>query len=663
MMEPSLTFSSLDTLIGDFGPAATIPDLLGEINVQNRTRFDLDDDDELFEGYGQRRTSFPYPQRNCYTRAVHAGKVKTAVLENDYIQATFLPEFGGRLWKLVDKSTGRDLLYTNDVIRPSNLALCNAWFSGGVEWNIGVIGHSPHTAEPLFTATLRGPGNAPMLRMYEYERVRGVTYQMDFWLGADDCFLNCRIRIDNSSSDTVPMYWWSNIAVPEHKGGRIAVNAKEAYTNGAESVYKTALPQADGLDVTRYNDIPLSDDYFFNIPKTAEKYILHVDAAGYGLMQLSTERLRGRKLFTWGHSDGSARWQEFLTENGGPYIEIQAGLGKTQFGCVPMPAHTAWEWLEQYGPVQLAKEQILLPFDAFIAQATELVAQEMEKRHPQRVLADTKALAKTPGTVVQHGSSFGALANVCRESQGEGRLPPWLDFGACDEKTHRWEQFVRTGLLEAPCPEQAPDAFMIDDCFFGLLQAAAACEEKANWYVLYQLGLGWFVRGDMQRAENCLVHSLAMADSAWARHALAAVYLGGQRPALAAKQAAQGLALRQTDLSYCKEACRILLQARACSELAVLYPCLPQQIQEDTRIRFDYILALKVLGRYEEAFALLTQDGGLELADIREGEALVDELYCELYEKVYDRKTGIPHRFHFRTHDPKISEKSFATKA
>lgn len=646
-MRPSLTFIELETQLGDFGPHATVPDLLGELNVQNRTRFALGEDDEIFEGYGQLRTSFPYSQRNCYTRALHMGNVKAAVLENDFIQAIFLPDFGGRLWKLMDKVEKRDLLYTNDVIRPSNLSIRNAWFSGGVEWNVAMIGHCPYTAEPLFAARLDGPQGVPVLRMYEYERVRGVTYQMDFWLSAQDHFLNCRMRIDNTASETVPMYWWSNIAVPEYQGGRIAFNAKEAYTYGEEGVCKTALPQKNGLDVTRYNDIPLSTDYFFAPPKGADRYILHAAADGYGLLQLSTGRLQGRKLFTWGHSEGANRWQGFLTQHAGPYIEIQAGLGKTQFGCIPMPAHTAWEWIEQYGPVRLAPEQMALPFDAFTAITTALAAEERKKRRPQQLLEDTKVFAKSTGVLLQKGGSFGALANVCRELLQERPLPPWLNFGTCGDDTLRWEHFARTGTLAAPDPALPPDAFVTDGFFFNLLKRAAADEKEANWYVWYQLGLAWFTRSNPQRAEKCFEKSLTAANNAWARHALAVVYLGGGRMKAAAAQALQGLALRPGDLSYCKDACRILLMAEAYCELAAAYDRMPEEIQGDPRIRFNQILALQGIGQYEEAFSLLTENGGLELADIREGEASIGELYCNLYEKVRGEKTSVPYAFHF----------------
>lgn len=214
-----LRFEKIKIIGAELGEESCVPDLLGEHILQNSLKFRLDEKDEIYEEYGRRKNAYPYRQYNNYTREVKERVCEAAVLENRFLKAVFLPEYGGRLWELWDKKTEKNLLYTNDVIRFSNLAVRNAWFSGGVEWNIGVIGHTPYTTDPLYTAVTKTESGAPVLRMYEYERIRKVPYQMDFWLDEEDCFLNCRMRIVNESEDVIPMYWWSNIAVPEYEGG------------------------------------------------------------------------------------------------------------------------------------------------------------------------------------------------------------------------------------------------------------------------------------------------------------------------------------------------------------------------------------------------------------------------------------------------------------
>ena len=138
-MRPELRFETKTMRAADLGRESCLPDLLGERILQNDLVFRLDEDDEIYEGYGRRQNAYPYRQYNCYTRKLKERDVQTAVLENDYLTAVFLPQYGGRLWELWDKESGRNLLYTNDVLRFSNLAVRNAWFSGGVEWNIGML--------------------------------------------------------------------------------------------------------------------------------------------------------------------------------------------------------------------------------------------------------------------------------------------------------------------------------------------------------------------------------------------------------------------------------------------------------------------------------------------------------------------------------------------
>src|SRR5438045_2296683 len=82
----------------------------------------------------------------------------------------------------------------------------------------------PLSRSPVFAAHVDTP-QGPVLRLYEFERVRCVTYQIDFSLPDGSAFLFARVRISNPNDQTIPMYWWSNIAYPEKQGTRVIVPA------------------------------------------------------------------------------------------------------------------------------------------------------------------------------------------------------------------------------------------------------------------------------------------------------------------------------------------------------------------------------------------------------------------------------------------------------
>ncbi len=76
----------------------------------------------------------------------------TAVhLENPYIKVSVLPQVGGKVWGAVEKSTGREFVYTNQVLKFREIALRGPWTSGGIEFNFGVVGHAPTCATPKMT--------------------------------------------------------------------------------------------------------------------------------------------------------------------------------------------------------------------------------------------------------------------------------------------------------------------------------------------------------------------------------------------------------------------------------------------------------------------------------------------------------------------------------
>ena len=435
----------------DLGPENPLPPLKSgrDLHVGIEAAADIPEEMLRNMAYGHVSNILPYTMQDGYTRQRCRRDFQVAVLENEHLRAAFFLELGGRLWSLVHKSSGRELLDANPVFQPANLALRNAWFSGGVEWNIGTTGHWPLTCSPLFAARVERPDGTPVLRMYEWERIRQVPFQIDAYLPDGSPVLFVRIRIVNPHEQEIPMYWWSNIAVPEGTNTRVVVPADTTYRFGYKrsGLKRIPVPSFEGIDFTYPTNLGHSADFFFHIPDGHRPWIAALDEEGKGLIQTSTQRLRGRKLFLWGMGTGGRKWQEFLSQPGRAYIEIQAGLARTQMEHLPMPAGTKWSWLEAYG---------LMEADAGAVhgddwrQARHSVREALELLIPRAVL-DTEHergaewVDRPPAELIQRGSGWGALERLRRERSGE---PPFCSEGLVfDEASLTGEQAPWVSLL------------------------------------------------------------------------------------------------------------------------------------------------------------------------------------------------------------------------
>lgn len=654
-MHPTLTFTTTKIQMGNIGKESSLPDLTGIKNIQNRTVFYLDEDDEIYQGYGQISTAYPYRQYNSYNRTTKEQPLNIAVLENDYLKATFIPDFGGRLWELIDKQTGKNLLYTNDVIRPSNLAICNAWFSGGIEWNIGIIGHTPFTMQPLFVSHLTDDDHNPILRMYEYERIRNVTYQMDFWLEKDCPYLKCRMRIHNQTDEVVPMYWWSNIAVPEYEDGLVVTPASEAYTCSTKEVTKTSIPYSNGIDACHYKNVPIQVDYFFNIAENEYRYEANLNNEGYGLIQFSTKRLQGRKFFSWGNTTGSDSWQNFLTNHAGRYLEIQAGLGKTQYGCIPMSPHTAWEWMEYYGAISIDDAQNYKDFEsarAFLDKEAERVIGPNSiyaKGGIEEELKARKKFTLTKGECRQHASGYGRLENAIRSQKGECSLPEHLDFSSEDKRQLEWLDLIDHGTFPCPSPNTTPLDYCGNVYLYEKLVSYTKAE-KDNWYAWLQRGCYEYHTKQWKLAKTSIKRSLACAENPVALYILGLLFLAKGQKKKALEAFEKTLSYRKDDLSFLKEIFSLFNEQKAYSCTLNAYRTLQDTLQKDTRLLYCYIEALANTGKEKEAFDLLTADGGLVIDDLRECNSAIGPLWKRLYLALHDETdVEIPGHYQFNS--------------
>lgn len=630
-----------------------LPDLGGAYDAHAAIAIDeatVSKEEARYMGWGRVNTILPYTIQDGYSRKRRKREFKAVVLENEHLKATFLPQLGGRLWSLLDKDAGRELLHVNPVFQPCNLALRNAWISGGVEWNCGIIGHTPFTVDDMACQRLSFSDGTPVLRMFQYERVRHLLYRVEAFLPDGARELYVRVRIDNATKEDTAVYWWSNMAVDEREDVRVVVPADKAFRYGyGGKLAKVPVPemraQADKLrgdaarlarenggwldwDITKTMTLPQSMDFFFDVPKDARPFIAAPDADGYGMCQTSTGELRGRKLFVWGMGAGGRHWQEFLSRPGSAYIELQSGLAHTQLEHLPMAGGASISWLESYGAVRADPARV---HGKDWAQAVRAVASALEEQRPAKALEDWHARAKREldganGPVIHRGMGY---ARCERALLGGAFDTAGLDLSAMRVASGErpWLALAQRG--EFPCPDalEEPKSYQTGAAWESALRAAVENGKADHWYAHYQLGVMADARGDCESARAEYELSLERAKNPWALRCLAlqdAREGNAQRAADRLCEAARMKPIRPLAV----EALSALLKAERYGDMLEMTASLPESLRELGRIRTFEIAALLRTDRLDEAAALL--ESRIVLTDVREGDVLLSDLWFEM---------------------------------
>ena len=66
---------------------------------------------------------YPYFRFDGFSAKGTDRQWKVVSLENDYIKLTLFPEIGGKIWGAVDKTTGKEFIYNNHVVKVRDIAL------------------------------------------------------------------------------------------------------------------------------------------------------------------------------------------------------------------------------------------------------------------------------------------------------------------------------------------------------------------------------------------------------------------------------------------------------------------------------------------------------------------------------------------------------------
>ncbi|MBE7499785.1 MAG: DUF5107 domain-containing protein [Verrucomicrobiales bacterium] len=137
-------------------------------------------------------------------------------LENEYLRVLVLPELGGRVHALEDRTNGYDLIYRQPVIKPALVGLAGPWVSGGIEFNWPQH-HRPATFLPVDTAIERHPDGRVTVWCSDHDPMARMKGMHGICLHPGRAWLELKVRAYNRTAFTQTFLWWANVATRVHE--------------------------------------------------------------------------------------------------------------------------------------------------------------------------------------------------------------------------------------------------------------------------------------------------------------------------------------------------------------------------------------------------------------------------------------------------------------
>ena len=304
---------------------------------------------------------YPYFRFDGFSAKGTDRQWKVVSLENDYIKLTLFPEIGGKIWGAVDKTTGKEFIYNNHVVKFRDIAMRGPWTSGGIEFNFGIIGHAPTSSTPVDYVTRQKPDGSVSCYVSSYELVTRTLWTVEVNLPKDKAYFSTTTTWHNSSSIDQPYYQWMNAGYPAAGNVEFCYPGTNYIGHGGE-LHSFPLDE-QGRDISWYekNDFGNSKSYHI-VGKYNDFYGAYWHDNDFGsIHHADYDEKLGMKIFLWGLSREGGIWEDLLTDTNGQYIELQSGRMYNQpasNSSLTPYKHTAFgpqatdRWTEYWFPVK-----------------------------------------------------------------------------------------------------------------------------------------------------------------------------------------------------------------------------------------------------------------------------------------------------------------------
>jgi tetratricopeptide (TPR) repeat protein len=292
---------------------------------------------------------YPYTMQDHLSRKLENVTYKALFLENEYIKVTCLPELGGRLHSVLDKTSNREVFHKNSVIKPSMIAMRGAFISGGVEWNAGPQVHTVTILSPVDARIGQNPDGSAWIEVNNLEKSLRTNWTVRVTLHPGKTYLEEDIRMLNPTDAMNPYYFWNCTAFPQLPGTRFIYPMRLGTDHYGIRFFNWPVNQGIDLSWTKnYKDaasifaVNAAFDFF-------GAYDVDLDR---GVIQVANHfEHSGKKAWTWGQGEYGRVSQLSLTDNDGNYIEVQSGPLPTQSDYGMFAPGNSISWKEYWYPV------------------------------------------------------------------------------------------------------------------------------------------------------------------------------------------------------------------------------------------------------------------------------------------------------------------------
>ena len=270
------------------------------------------------------KSFYPYYRHDGFSTTKSSREWKSVTLENDYIKVVMFPEIGGKVWTAIDKTNGKEFLYNNDVVKFRDIAMCGAWASGGIEFNFGIIGHAPTTADPVDYIIVEKADGSVSCYISSIELLTKSTWQVEVNLQPDKAYFTTNVVWFNSSTTKEPYYQWMNAAIP-------AANDLQFFYPGTNHIGHEGdlhpYPIENGVDISWYKNNAFGADKSYHVIGAHSNFFAgYYHNSEFGSVHHSDYHAKlGQKIWIWSHSRAGAIWENLLTDGAGQYVEVQSG--------------------------------------------------------------------------------------------------------------------------------------------------------------------------------------------------------------------------------------------------------------------------------------------------------------------------------------------------